>query len=647
MNPADDPTHPIELAARTALTAPALETLAAQLPKEMADLMQEAVERYEGEAVQALCAAGLLDGHIPLDTRCLQAAIPMFTEMRVLASALGCMEPQAVQRGLVAVLRTEVPSTQQLGPLLLLLAYADLRRTGAILAQTVELAEWMALSLVERPLDPSWTVLLGLFQDPEFTTLLGPHHRTDHDGHAALIAESLGECFAHPTAFLDAAPLPPTTSQRTIGRNAPCPCGSGRRFKSCCGNESRDRLPASAGTGLVQRNQHTAAHLTPLDILTRRTDQLARLDIRHIPEHLQAAWVRRMITGRAWPALIQALRTLDNCDPLIAESADHAALLAAPEVTRKLIGLAEDRPLPIRLWTRMTLVSDPLEAVNLIEAATAKDLDRPPIETAYALLASPWPHLGMAVARGVLPLCTEEQALPMLDELLEHRMRMGQADWDPIEDVLLALLRPQEPASHRALQEAQAALADHQQTITEIEAQQQSLQREVQDLRDSAEHEDTLTREESDALRAQLHDLKQQLKQRHDERNSLRRALREAHREPSAPTQPAEAEPSADEGLEATWDGQLRLPAYTDAFADSIKRVPQGAARSAVQRLGEIAAGREGAFHDCRSLQGNPGLWRAKIGRSYRLLFRLQPEQVVAVDLIHRQDLEKRLRTLK
>jgi uncharacterized protein YecA (UPF0149 family) len=38
----------------------------------------------------------------------------------------------------------------------------------------------------------------------------------------------------------DAPPLPDTPveqakSTRTVGRNDPCPCGSGKKYKKCCG----------------------------------------------------------------------------------------------------------------------------------------------------------------------------------------------------------------------------------------------------------------------------------------------------------------------------------------------------------------------------------------------------------------------------
>lgn len=39
-----------------------------------------------------------------------------------------------------------------------------------------------------------------------------------------------------PPTFLGTAPAPPTKAPRTKApRNAPCPCGSGRKYKKCCG----------------------------------------------------------------------------------------------------------------------------------------------------------------------------------------------------------------------------------------------------------------------------------------------------------------------------------------------------------------------------------------------------------------------------
>jgi SEC-C motif-containing protein len=40
---------------------------------------------------------------------------------------------------------------------------------------------------------------------------------------------------AAPRDFDDAAPVEPYRAPPKVGRNEPCPCGSGKKFKKCCG----------------------------------------------------------------------------------------------------------------------------------------------------------------------------------------------------------------------------------------------------------------------------------------------------------------------------------------------------------------------------------------------------------------------------
>jgi SEC-C motif-containing protein/uncharacterized protein DUF1186 len=40
---------------------------------------------------------------------------------------------------------------------------------------------------------------------------------------------------AAPRDFDDAAPVEPYRASPKVGRNEPCPCGSGKKFKKCCG----------------------------------------------------------------------------------------------------------------------------------------------------------------------------------------------------------------------------------------------------------------------------------------------------------------------------------------------------------------------------------------------------------------------------
>jgi preprotein translocase subunit SecA len=36
----------------------------------------------------------------------------------------------------------------------------------------------------------------------------------------------------------DEAPAQPVKAKQTVGRNDPCPCGSGKKYKKCCGRNA-------------------------------------------------------------------------------------------------------------------------------------------------------------------------------------------------------------------------------------------------------------------------------------------------------------------------------------------------------------------------------------------------------------------------
>ena len=62
--------------------------------------------------------------------------------------------------------------------------------------------------------------------------------------------------------------------------------------------------------------------------------------------------------------------------------------------------------------------------------------------------------------------------------------------------------------------------------------------------------------------------------------------------------------------------------------------------------LGRLAGGDPAAFVGAVRLRVCPAVMRHRIGIDWRLLFRILPDRIDAVDLIPRQDLERRIRTL-
>lgn len=83
----------------------------------------------------------------------------------------------------------------------------------------------------------------------EITTLrsfraTSPHAQAELQNQAGLIeAIAAGKVRARPRRELPPAlatlQFPPVSRTIKVGRNDPCPCGSGRKFKKCCGSQSQ------------------------------------------------------------------------------------------------------------------------------------------------------------------------------------------------------------------------------------------------------------------------------------------------------------------------------------------------------------------------------------------------------------------------
>jgi tetratricopeptide (TPR) repeat protein len=134
-----------------------------------------------------------------------------------------------------------------------------------------------------------------------------------------------------------------------ISRNAPCPCGSGRKYKKCCLGKSENERPAPAGVA-------SASVETDLDALSNEANDLIRqgqwAQAQSICERLRQAFPEELDADDRlaqlheaqghWPhalayaqaALAQARRHPEKFDPeLVADLAERVTRLtrkAAP-----------------------------------------------------------------------------------------------------------------------------------------------------------------------------------------------------------------------------------------------------------------------------------------------------------------------------
>jgi hypothetical protein len=158
-------------------------------------------------------------------------------------------------------------------------------------------------------------------------------------------------------------------------------------------------------------------------------------------------------------------------------------------------------------------------------------------------------------------------------------------------------------------------------------------------------------------LRKKIDFLTVEWKREHAEKNLFRRKSEAAEKAAeemraklklveSQPNEPA-ADPEDDLILEEETGREqpVRLIDFPRDFSERLEACPRHIARAAMSALGGIAAGEPDAFIGVKRLRIAPDVLRQRLG-DYRLLFRMGPTHVEVIDLVPRQDFERRIKTL-
>ena len=90
----------------------------------------------------------------------------------------------------------------------------------------------------------------------------------------------------------------------------------------------------------------------------------------------------------------------------------------------------------------------------------------------------------------------------------------------------------------------------------------------------------------------------------------------------------------------------VRLIEFPRSFHDRLSEFPHHVARGTMVMLGRLAGGDSAAFAGAKRLKSRPNVVRQRIGIDFRLLFRLLPDRIQVIDLIPRQDFERKIKTL-
>jgi hypothetical protein len=123
-----------------------------------------------------------------------------------------------------------------------------------------ELKPLVQQAFLRRSIHPGWLTLRDFEEDLQYSVDHPEAQPLHDDGPLTLFGDTVAELSGwagfKPKARNDTSKGGPPTSfampdrepSRKIGRNDPCPCGSGKKFKKCCLNSASDALGAFPGS---------------------------------------------------------------------------------------------------------------------------------------------------------------------------------------------------------------------------------------------------------------------------------------------------------------------------------------------------------------------------------------------------------------
>ena len=473
-----------------------------------------------------------------------------------------------------------------------------------------------------------------------------------------------------------------------VGRNDPCPCGSGKKHKHCCIAKDDERLHFStdvAGKTEAELQAEPEPYLTKPKLLKADPHEAVRWDPRKLRPELRGDYFVKLSAFKLFDRAAEAFELLGwsgELDESWRFVAYFVARAGRKDVAERMMRVRPDAGaierelfIPLRL---LLAEGDPARQIQILEECAMKTLQSTDEEAlsdfGHGLLLSRFRGLGIFVTRSLVPLLSQKKTSFLFERLLEARDHLNLPPDDPFGDILDERFRAHDAGEGKeadALREVQHRLDAK---AKEVRLLKESLERAYQEVKKhepapataapvvaaaapaSAPAEERALQE----LRHKMEGLKAALKQRHNERNELRRELHKAHadmealRQQSAPhehgdSHPQDAADSEDELLlspEPATHQPVRIIEFPKRFQEGLASLPRAVARGALTMLGRLAAGEPAAFVGVVRLKACPGVLRQRIGSDFRLLFRLLPDRVSVVDLVPRQDLVRRIKTL-
>jgi uncharacterized protein YecA (UPF0149 family) len=648
------------------------------------------------EFVSVICAALLEGRHV--DPRHLAQGGLILAAAGILPEVVMRMRQEDLPEYLLQSVDVNIPRRHKALILVVIAVWCRLHRNSVFPPRLLEFAREMARQPDEDHSIPDWLAGVALIAGDQGLAALirksNPYLAPEAEWKKALAAVST---FEQRLAGIPGKPILDvfgeqgerivafgSTMRRSVartGRNEPCPCGSGKKYKRCCFDKDQERLRHSTSFAGVTDEEFDAApeaHLTADSFEHLPWERIERIDPTKLPPGFLEPYFAALTRMGVLDRLVDSFETIGYSEALHPTWRTAAALVVTrhrKDLAERLVKIRRSAGFPdddLDDVIRFCLIEDDSTAwMSFLEERMDSALvDEDPNalwHLAQAAAYSKYPALGVFVCRSVAPLLSPKEASSVLEDLSKARDRLNLLPEDPITDVVDKVWAKEndETGQSEAVQETLQALEAKRREARELKEVIQRFERDLKRAQAApaqgagtaapAAGENEVTR----ALRRKIGMLTHNLKEVHNERNAFRRKYGEAQEHigelnqqtPTAPDRSrADMKESAEDELLLPHDSPtahpVRLIGFPRDFDQRLRDVPRMVARATMTMLGRLAAGEPAAFVGAVRLKACPTVTRQRIGMDWRLLFRLLQDRIEVVDLIPRQDLERKIRTL-
>jgi hypothetical protein len=476
-----------------------------------------------------------------------------------------------------------------------------------------------------------------------------------------------------------------------IGRNAPCPCGSGKKYKKCCYEKDQRLLrDASPYEGITMTQLRAMPKLAnDAEIVKKmRAYELKKLEpVKLNEEQLYQAYRRAVHFGLrqlAYDLLLELKGrpdrqdfALDHMEDLLESALDAGDI----EVARKTMDLIPPEKLHDAETVKFQFdLLQNREHYASLEARSRQALkeeeDEDLINWDYGLLALSYkfenilPALSIVFARAAV---MGRQDAYFDNEMLVETIRscraeLGHDPWeDPLEDFFDWTMKKsdfnfQDEAKDRQIRKLKEKVIQANRTATkkhsELKAKELELNRLGKKLEGTAKATAALRnmagtaaplspeeRKSAADLHRQIDNLKAEINIQQHDRRQLRRQLQEAQKKlrirevPKAPAAPSDEQTGGLEPEAAI--KKILIPEFTPPFRRSCESLPAPVVAKALRAATDFASHDKSLWRRTKPIETLSRVFRIQIGRQHRLLVGWEPEaRLDILDLIHRSQLE-------